>query len=249
VVEAPEDRAGSDDTIRGEQPRLGQRGFLVQTLMGSDVVIVGEVLLKHPPEMPLAQNDQMPHTLLPQGADEPFYVAVALGLADLDRANAAIGGASPEGLPVERITIPNEKPRPLIKGHGLHHLLGYPDVRGLIGDVEVDDATPGMSQDDKHIQRLEADGLHPEPVAGPDVAPVGSQKGHPAHGRRPRTAPHVLGDASGRDLDAELAQLSGDAILSPEWVLGGHASDESLHVIWQRRAAWEPALPSLPPAA
>jgi hypothetical protein len=80
--------------------------------------------------------------------------------------------------------------------------------------------------------------------------PLGFQEDHPACGGRSGSViSHVLGDTSRGDVDAELAELSGYALLSPQWVLGGHAPDQVLHVFGERRPTRRPALLSLPPAA
>ncbi len=87
-------------------------------------MIVGEVLLEHPSEGLLVQDKDVPQTLLAESAYNPLHVAVALGLApgDLDRANAAVGSASFEDLPIERITIPNQEPRPLLPSSRCCHI-------------------------------------------------------------------------------------------------------------------------------
>jgi hypothetical protein len=138
----------------------------MQTLVRSGSVVITEVLLEHPPQMSLVQDDQAPQALLSQGANELFHVAIAL--------------------------------------------------RPAFGDLEVHHAPARMGQHDEDVESLAADGLHLEPITGPDVAGLGSQEGDPTHRGRVRRAFHVLGDAARRNVDAELAQLSGDTVLSPQ---------------------------------
>jgi hypothetical protein len=155
-------------------------------------MVVSEVLLQHPCQMLPVENDEVPQALLAKGANEALHVPIALGpvFRDLDRPNPTVGCLAFEGLPIQRITVPDQAPRALLEGRGFHDLAGYADVGGLVGDAEVDDAASGMSEDHEHVQCPEADGRHAEPAACLDMPTLSSQEGDPARRGRVRRAFH-----------------------------------------------------------
>jgi hypothetical protein len=89
----------------------------------------------------------------------------------------------------------------------------------------------GMMNDEKDIDRPEEDCLDAEEVTGPDFVGVCGEKTSPT--RRwfsLMDASHVLGDGSRRDREAQSCQLRLDTFLSPQDVLGRHATNECLHL-------------------
>jgi hypothetical protein len=64
---------------------------------------------------------------------------------------------------VSRRGVPRER---------LHDLLGRPRGRGGVGDVDMKDASPVVSQDDEDEQDLEHHCRHDEEVDGDEVADV-----------------------------------------------------------------------------
>ncbi len=55
------------------------RRILLEPQMRPRLVVVGQVLLQHPPQMPLAQHDHMVETSSPDRPDDSLAVAVLPG--------------------------------------------------------------------------------------------------------------------------------------------------------------------------
>ena len=82
-MEATQHGPRSDDTIGAQQPRSGQGRLLFQALVWPCTMVVREILLEHPPQMPFVKNDEVSQALLTERANEPLHVTVALGPAVL----------------------------------------------------------------------------------------------------------------------------------------------------------------------
>ena len=63
----------------------------------------------------------------------------------------------------------------------------------MVGDVEVDDLSPVMSQHDEDVEDAKRDRGDGEEIAGDDVGSVIGQGGSPGLRRRFSGADHVLG--------------------------------------------------------
>ena len=98
----------------------------------------------------------------------------------------------------------------------------------MLGDVEVQDASTVMADDEEAIKHTESDGWNGEEIHRCDGFPVVSKKGEPTFGRLgiSRRPSHPAGDRSLGDIKTEHEKLAMDARCSPGWVLGNHPEDQ-----------------------
>jgi hypothetical protein len=61
-----------------------------------------------------------------------------------------------EGVTVDRIAIAEEIDGGGVVREAVHDLLGGPRSGGMLGDVEVEDPTPMVGEDDQHEEDLQA---------------------------------------------------------------------------------------------
>jgi hypothetical protein len=73
---------------------------------------------------------------------------------------------------IDRIAIAEEIGRGGVVREGLHDLLGGPSSRGMLGDVEVQDSTPRVREDDQDEEHMQARGGNGEEVDRHQVADV-----------------------------------------------------------------------------
>ena len=83
-----------------------------------------------------------------------------------DFANAHVSHLFSEVIAKDSIAVPQQVTRELVKGKGLPQLLPRPFSGWVGGYVEVQNTTPVMGQDQKHVKDLEADSGHREEVDG-----------------------------------------------------------------------------------
>src|SRR5260370_26104802 len=127
---------------------------------------------------------------------------------------------------VDSVAVPKQVTRDLLKGKGLPKLLRGPLGRRMGGDVEMDDPSSIVSQNQEHVQDLKPDRRHREEVDRHHCLDVILQEGPPRLRRRLPTAYDVLADAGLADIDAEFEQFSVDAGRAPERILAAHLSNQ-----------------------
>jgi hypothetical protein len=111
-----------------------------------------------------------------------------------------------------------------------------------------------VADQEEDIEGLEAQGLDHEQVSCPDGLSVVGKEGTPAlAGRSGWPAPPVAADGACADDDAELEQLTADALGAPVWVLapdgGDQRPDLGLQARPSQRAAGTPAPEKAPALA
>ena len=104
-------------------------------------------------------------------------------------------------------------------------------------DVDVQDASPVVGQDDKVEQETERGGGDHEEVAGCGVVEVVLEEGSPAlRGRSGPFPDHVLGNGGFSYLVTEQAELGLDSRSASEGILPGHSMDQLDHFRGNYRA-------------
>jgi hypothetical protein len=110
---------------------------------------------------------------------------------------------------------------------GLDHALRDPCARRVRGDTDVDNLAALEGGDNERIEGLEVDGDHREEVARPNLRGMVAEKGAPGlTSATPQVLRAVLCNRAGRDAPAELRELAGDSVLSPQAILCPHPSNE-----------------------
>jgi hypothetical protein len=116
----------------------------------------------------------------------------------------------------------------------------------MVRNVDMDEFTAVMSQDDEHEEQAEGEGRHEEEVDSGDVPGMSGEKGAPRGGRPRRRPVHVLGDGQFGDVVAEEGEFRLDAPAPPGGILPSHASDQVANLGVELGAAdW--VRPRLPP--
>src|ERR1700751_2138565 len=131
------------------------------------------------------------------------------------------------------ITIKMRKPRSGSKWKCFSQLLDDPRACGTLCDIEVQDATTIVTDDEKAIERAEGDRRNREEVHRGNRFAVIAEKGNPAPGRLriSRRSFHPTRDRSLRDIKAEHEKLAMDAWRSPRGVLNDHPEDQFLNLL------------------
>jgi hypothetical protein len=126
---------------------------------------------------------------------------------------------------IDGIAIPKEILWGGFEREGFQDLLRCPGRRGMSRDVEVEDATTVMCQNDKNEENLEPNCWHSEEVHRSQLRHVIVEKGSPGLRGRTRKAHLVLGDSRLGYVDAQLQQFTVDSRCSPEWIGPAHLLD------------------------
>jgi hypothetical protein len=208
-------------------------------------VAVGSVAPKNPTKMPRSQNDRVIQTLSPDRADHTLRVGILPGrsrsrwsLCDPERPRLPA-----ERFPVDRVSIPDQIPRCLVRSAGLEQLAGRPGGRGMLGGIEVQDPPSVVAQDDLDEQHLERRRRKREEVQGYRLLGMIHEKRAPALRRRAAALDHVLGHGGFRDLDPELEPFGMDAWSAPERIRSAHPPNQMNDLGINR---WAPAASALP---
>jgi hypothetical protein len=92
-------------------------------------------------------------------------------------------------------------------------------------------ASAVVSQYQKDVQDLEANGRDREEVDGHQRRHVIVQERSPRLRRRSPMTPHVLSDAGFADVDAEFEQFAMDTWRAPQWVLSVQSSNQLAYLL------------------
>ena len=133
-------------------PAVGR--ILVERQVSAGPVVVREVASQGTAEMLFAKDDDVIETLAPDGADEALHEGVLPGAVRRrpDFTDAHALEALPEHVPVDRIAVAEEVGRSGVVREGIHDLPGRPGRRGMLGNIEVEDAPPVVGEHDEDEQ-------------------------------------------------------------------------------------------------
>src|SRR5271165_7583700 len=126
----------------------------------------------------------------------------------------------------DSIAVAQQVTRELVKGKGFPQLLSCPLGSRVGGHIEVQNATPVVSQYQKHVKNLETDGGHREEVDGDHLLEVVLQESAPGLRRRLAAAHPVFAHTALTDVDAEFEQFTVDAGRTPPGILPAHLTDQ-----------------------
>src|SRR5260221_7120761 len=126
------------------------------------------------------------------------------------------------------ITIKDDEPRSGSKWKCFSQLLDDPRACRMLCDIEMQDAPPIVTDDEKTIERAEGDRRNSEEVHRGNCFSVITEKGKAARGRlRISRCPfHPTRDRSLRDIKTEHEKLAMNAWRSPRWVLNNHPENQ-----------------------
>ena len=160
MMQATDFRNLHDSARVGEFDWPDIRRILVEREMRARPVIVGEVTDEGAAEMPFAQDQNVVQTLGSDGADEPFREGVlpwALRSGE-DFTDSHALHALLKYVAVNAVAIANEIRWCAIIRESVNDLLGGPVGGGVLGHVEVDDASAVMGEHDQDEEQAEVHG-------------------------------------------------------------------------------------------
>jgi hypothetical protein len=105
-------------------------------------------------------------------------------------------------------------------------LAGKPDLRGILGDLEVNDPSAVEAEHNQGIEEPECRGGNHKHVNRRNVGQVVAQKGPPRRGGDLGTPRHPPPNGGLADLDAELEQFPWMRGAPPQRVGFAHAADQ-----------------------
>jgi hypothetical protein len=108
----------------------------------------------------------------------------------------------------------------------LGHLACKPILCGSFGDVEVNDRSTVMAEDDQAIEKPKGRGYNNEHVDGGQAVHVIAQKRAPGRGGDLGPLQHAFFDRGLADFDTELEQFAMDAGRAPKWIGAAHLPDQ-----------------------
>ena len=178
--------------------------------------------------MPFAQYDHNSQTLSTYRTDYPFAIGILPGRTwrGWDFFNTHAFNTLREIVTVDAVAITNQETRCFLVREGVDDLLGSPLGVGVCGNVEMDKASPIVTEHDEDVEDTESDGRNRKEVAGGDVPDMIIQKCPPGLGRRFASADHVLGHSCFGHIVAQEKQFGQDSRCAPGWVFAGHAPNQ-----------------------
>ena len=101
-----------------------------------------------------------------------------------------------------------------------------PDLGRVLGDIEVNDPSAVVAEDDHGVEQAKRRGRNNEHVDGHGVAHVVAQEAAPGRGGDFGSPWHVSSDGRLADHDAELEQFAVDSGSTPERIGDAHPADQ-----------------------
>src|ERR1019366_7209818 len=165
--------------------------------MCSDVVVVTSIGSQYPAQMRLTKNDDMIQALAADRPDQPFGKAILPRrgwrgrlVPDAHGAQSASDDSTIDAIPVSDHVAGSPVPRKCLR-----YLACNPFCRRIPCDVDPDQISAVMADDDKGIEQVEANGWDNQQIHGGNVRRVVTQEGSPVLARRSTPLDHILGDA------------------------------------------------------
>src|SRR5215204_806384 len=175
----------------------------------------------------------------PNGSNQPFDNAVlprARGsrhhLLDVGTRQRVVHCSA-----VHSIAITNQVTRCIPIHYSFNHLLGRPFRCGVLGDVEVQNFPPPVSENDEDEQHLETKRRHIKEIDSHDFISVILKERLPVLGWRVRNAAKNTRDGSLRDDDSEHLQLAMHSWCPPKWICSRHVQNEATYLGSDGRSA------------
>src|SRR5215831_10473592 len=149
--------------------------------MGAKSVIVSDICREHPLEMPVVEDNDMIEYVATDTSNEPLAVGILPGTArgNFDFFDAHVLDVLLKMLTVDRVAVSQQVTWGRIPGKRLNDLLDGPLRRWMFGDVEMDDASALVRQQDEHKQDLEAGSGNGKEVTRHKVFDMIMEKGLP----------------------------------------------------------------------
>src|SRR5579871_6577377 len=191
------------------------------------------IVVDHPPDVLLAENQNMVQTVAPDRANEPFAERVRFGGIQrrVDEFDPETCDRMVKLQPVFVIVIADEEARLYPKRSGFAHLLGNPGIGGRAGHADMYHPSGAVLDDEEqeYSAKKQVKGL--DVVTCPNLAAMVGQEGRPALAmmlwwQLASGLPHIVADSTLVDPKAQLQQLTPNTLGSPAPVVDRHLLDE-----------------------
>jgi hypothetical protein len=206
--------------------------ILVEREVSARPVIVRKVAGQDAVQVAFAQNEDMIEALAPDRADESLREGIlprAVGRGQ-DFTDSHAFHSLPERGTVDAIVIAEEIGRRGVVREGVDDLLGGPGRGGMLGDVEVQDATPMVGEDDQDEEDAQARRGNGEEIDGDQISDMVGEERPPGLRRWGAPLGDQPGDGALGHVDAQLEQLAMDSGGAPEAIGGGHSRDQGARI-------------------
>src|SRR5262249_14942311 len=131
-----------------------------------------------------------------------------------------------ELLAIDSISISQQISRRRIERKGLEYLLRRPFGRRVSRNIEMDNASSIMREDDKDKQNFKPNSVDGEEVDGRELRNVIIKERAPGLRRRFWPSDHVLGNRGLRNLYAQFHQFAVDPRCAPNRIFTAHCSNQ-----------------------
>src|SRR5215471_2520006 len=145
-----------------------------------------------------------------------------------------------ELLPVDPITISQQIFRCGVERKGFQHLLRGPFRRRMSRDIEMDDASAIMCENDKHEKNFKPSSVDREEVDRSQLRYVIVKERSPRLRWWLGMSDQVFGNRSLRDLNSEFEQFAVDPRRTPKRVLTADCSNQIASFLWNLRTSGAP---------
>jgi hypothetical protein len=198
--------------------------------MRSVFVVVANVFREQAFQMALIHRDGVIQQIAPAALNPSLCDSVLPGTLERspNTPNSHRPNRSWNFRPILGVAVEYEKPRTCVERKRFPQLLNDPRARRMTCDVDVQDVSTVMANDEEAIQHAERNRRHREEVHRCDGLAMVAQKSEPAFRwlRVSRTALHPAGDCSLGNIETEHEKLSMDARRSPARILGDHSENQ-----------------------
>src|SRR5262249_26851676 len=186
MMQAADLRNGNDRALSTRFDCSWDGRVLIKTLMGPGIMIVAKIFLQNPSEMFFRNNNYMVETLLANTTDRAFRVCILPGRVGSGDHFFDLHSSYPplKIVPVDRISVSQQEAWSRVFRKRLDHLPRRPGSGRMFRDIEMDDLTPLVQEDDKAVKVTEGRGGDGKEIDADDVACVIGKESLPRLGGR-----------------------------------------------------------------
>jgi hypothetical protein len=204
--------------------------LLSQAQVSAVVVVIANVVSKKSLQMAFVESDDgveqiaaaashptLGNTVLPEALDRGLHAS---------NLQSAKGSGNIQSILL--IVVEEKEPGRGLAGKCFAHLLDGPTAGRMRGDIEVQDATPVMANDEKAVEQVEGDsGDSKEVRGGNGCAVIVKKRKLTLHRFRVSgCTAHAAGDRTLRYIEAEHAEFAVDARRTPGGIFNDHWKDQ-----------------------
>ena len=146
-------------------------GHCAPTRDGDGRCVIRQVRGQQPSQMGFVEHDDPVEKLAAEGPYHPFRVRILPWRARGDHHffDPHVGHPLTERITIDAVSISQQKARRSVKGKGFDNLLCRPLGGWMRRNVEMDDLTLLVTQDEKAIEHPKSQGRHGKEVDGGDI--------------------------------------------------------------------------------